>query len=145
MSFCESMLKLFITFSFGIWNQAFPRLFEIDVYFSCAAKLLFKSYNCLWWWTHYNICQKRYQTMGRTDLWLQVWLVSLFFYFGNYLLDLAVGKPDLSWYRFFSIDVELSCSCGAKRCRGVVNDIEAEEQAAKLHVNRSELIDWKGE
>ncbi|XP_057540933.1 histone H3-lysine(4) N-trimethyltransferase ATX1-like [Amaranthus tricolor] len=48
-------------------------------------------------------------------------------------------------YRFFSIDVELSCSCGAKRCRGVVNDTEAEEQAAKLHVNRSELIDWKGE
>ncbi|KAJ8422635.1 hypothetical protein Cgig2_028506 [Carnegiea gigantea] len=38
---------------------------------------------------------------------------------------------------FFSIDERLSCYCGFKRCRGVVNDIEAEEQAAKLCVRRS--------
>ncbi|XP_057959590.1 histone-lysine N-methyltransferase ATX2 isoform X2 [Malania oleifera] len=31
------------------------------------------------------------------------------------------------------------------RCRGVVNDIEAEERAAKLYAPRSELIDWRGE
>ncbi|XP_021733247.1 histone-lysine N-methyltransferase ATX1-like [Chenopodium quinoa] len=48
-------------------------------------------------------------------------------------------------YRFFSIDEQLKCYCGAERCRGVVNDIEAEQQAAKLYVPRSELIDWKGE
>lgn len=48
-------------------------------------------------------------------------------------------------YRFLSIDEQLSCYCGSTRCRGVVNDIEAEEQAAKLYVSRSELIDWRGE
>ncbi|KAL3572554.1 hypothetical protein D5086_026458, partial [Populus alba] len=31
------------------------------------------------------------------------------------------------------------------RCRGVVNDTEAEEQVAKLYAPRSELTDWKGE
>lgn len=48
-------------------------------------------------------------------------------------------------YRFFSIDEQLACYCGFPRCRGVVNDVEAEEQLAKLHAPRSELIDWKGE
>ncbi|KAJ4841207.1 hypothetical protein Tsubulata_043984 [Turnera subulata] len=48
-------------------------------------------------------------------------------------------------YRFFSIDVQLACYCGFPRCRGVVNDTEAEEQAAKLYAPRSELIEWRGE
>ncbi|KAL6970849.1 hypothetical protein U1Q18_030531 [Sarracenia purpurea var. burkii] len=48
-------------------------------------------------------------------------------------------------YRFFSIDEQLACYCGFQRCRGVVNDIEAEEQVAKLHVLRRDLIDWRGE
>ncbi|KAL5781988.1 hypothetical protein ACOSP7_007017 [Xanthoceras sorbifolium] len=48
-------------------------------------------------------------------------------------------------YRFFSIDEQLACYCGFPRCRGIVNDTEAEEQAAKLYAPRSELIDWKGE
>ncbi|KDP42889.1 hypothetical protein JCGZ_23831 [Jatropha curcas] len=48
-------------------------------------------------------------------------------------------------YRFFSIDEQLACYCGFPRCRGVVNDTEAEEQVAKLHAPRSELVDWKGE
>ncbi|XP_058102565.1 histone-lysine N-methyltransferase TRX1-like isoform X2 [Magnolia sinica] len=47
-------------------------------------------------------------------------------------------------YRFFSIDEQLACYCGFPRCRGVVNDIEAEEQVAKICVPRSELIDWRG-
>ncbi|KAK2641715.1 hypothetical protein Ddye_023478 [Dipteronia dyeriana] len=48
-------------------------------------------------------------------------------------------------YRFFSIDEQLACYCGFTRCRGIVNDTEAEEQASKLYAPRSELIDWKGE
>ncbi|PIN18060.1 Histone-lysine N-methyltransferase [Handroanthus impetiginosus] len=48
-------------------------------------------------------------------------------------------------YRFFSIDERLVCYCGFPRCRGVVNDIEAEERVAKLYVPRSELKDWQGE
>ncbi|XP_058183846.1 histone H3-lysine(4) N-trimethyltransferase ATX1 isoform X1 [Rhododendron vialii] len=48
-------------------------------------------------------------------------------------------------YRFFSIDEQLACYCGFPRCRGVVNDIDAEEQLAKLYVSRSELRDWRGE
>ncbi|KAF7837087.1 histone-lysine N-methyltransferase ATX2-like [Senna tora] len=48
-------------------------------------------------------------------------------------------------YRFFSSDERLACYCGFPRCRGVVNDTEAEERAAKLYVPRSELIDWRGE
>ncbi|XP_050258287.1 histone-lysine N-methyltransferase ATX2 isoform X1 [Quercus robur] len=48
-------------------------------------------------------------------------------------------------YRFFSIDEQLACYCGFPRCRGVVNDIESEERAAKLYAPRSELIDWRGE
>ncbi|CAN4090750.1 unnamed protein product [Withania somnifera] len=48
-------------------------------------------------------------------------------------------------YRFFSIDEQLACYCGFPRCRGVVNDTEAEERMAKLHVPNSELIDWEGE
>lgn len=47
--------------------------------------------------------------------------------------------------RFFSIDEQLACYCGFPRCRGVVNDIDAEEQLAKLYVSRSELRDWRGE
>lgn len=49
------------------------------------------------------------------------------------------------YYRFFSIDEQLACYCGFPRCRGVVNDIESEERAAKLYAPRSELIDWRGE
>ncbi|XP_061962098.1 histone-lysine N-methyltransferase ATX2-like isoform X1 [Populus nigra] len=48
-------------------------------------------------------------------------------------------------YRFFSIEEKLACYCGFSRCRGVVNDTEAEEQVAKLYAPRSELTDWKGE
>ncbi|KAL3621646.1 hypothetical protein CASFOL_036558 [Castilleja foliolosa] len=48
-------------------------------------------------------------------------------------------------YRFLSTDERLVCSCGASRCRGFVNDIEAEERVAKLFVPRSELKDWRGE
>lgn len=48
-------------------------------------------------------------------------------------------------YRFFSIDEQLACYCGFPRCRGVVNDIEAEEQVAKLYARRSELVDWREE
>ncbi|KAI3890806.1 hypothetical protein MKX03_007419 [Papaver bracteatum] len=46
-------------------------------------------------------------------------------------------------YRFFSIDERLSCYCGFPRCRGVVNDVDSEEQVAKLYVPRSKLIDWE--
>ncbi|KAL3506598.1 hypothetical protein ACH5RR_031980 [Cinchona calisaya] len=48
-------------------------------------------------------------------------------------------------YRFFAIDEQLACYCGFPQCRGVVNDTEAEERAAKLYAPRDELIDWKGE
>ncbi|KAL8200017.1 hypothetical protein R6Q57_011356 [Mikania cordata] len=48
-------------------------------------------------------------------------------------------------YRFFSIDEQLPCYCGFPSCRGVVNDIDAEAQMAKLYAPRSELQDWKGE
>ncbi|XP_077250235.1 histone-lysine N-methyltransferase TRX1-like [Tasmannia lanceolata] len=48
-------------------------------------------------------------------------------------------------YRFFSIDEQLECCCGFPRCRGVVNDKEAEEQTAKIFVSRRELINWEGE
>ncbi|XP_057436320.1 histone H3-lysine(4) N-trimethyltransferase ATX1-like [Lotus japonicus] len=48
-------------------------------------------------------------------------------------------------YRFFSIDERLPCYCGFPKCRGVVNDTEAEERAATLFAPRSELIDWTGE
>lgn len=47
--------------------------------------------------------------------------------------------------RFFSIDEHLACYCGFPRCRGVVNDTEAEEQVSKILVNRGELIQWTGE
>lgn len=47
--------------------------------------------------------------------------------------------------RFFSIDEQLACYCGFPGCRGVVNDTEAEEQAAKLYVPRSDLVEWKGD
>ncbi|KAK7295625.1 hypothetical protein RJT34_18536 [Clitoria ternatea] len=48
-------------------------------------------------------------------------------------------------YRFFSIDERLACYCGFPKCRGIVNDTEAEERAATLYAPRSELIDWGGE
>ncbi|KAL5082746.1 hypothetical protein RYX36_011167 [Vicia faba] len=48
-------------------------------------------------------------------------------------------------YRFFSIDERLACYCGFPKCRGVVNDTEAEERAATIYAPRSELVDWKGE
>ncbi|CAH2038811.1 unnamed protein product [Thlaspi arvense] len=40
-------------------------------------------------------------------------------------------------YRFFSIDERLACYCGFPRCRGVVNDTEAEERHANIHASRS--------
>ncbi|KAF6145841.1 hypothetical protein GIB67_028836 [Kingdonia uniflora] len=46
-------------------------------------------------------------------------------------------------YRFFSIDEQLACYCGYPRCRGVVNDVDTEEQVAKLLVPRNKLIDWR--
>ncbi|KAL1323025.1 hypothetical protein HN51_068043 [Arachis hypogaea] len=48
-------------------------------------------------------------------------------------------------YRFFSIDERLSCYCGFPKCRGIVNDTEAEERATALYAPRNELIDWRGE
>lgn len=42
-------------------------------------------------------------------------------------------------YRFLSVDEQLACYCGVPRCRGVVNDIKAVEQVAKLCVPRSDL------
>ncbi|KAE9595226.1 putative histone-lysine N-methyltransferase [Lupinus albus] len=48
-------------------------------------------------------------------------------------------------YRFFSIGERLPCYCGFPKCRGVVNDTEAEERAAKLYAPRSDLTDWRGE
>ncbi|KAG8375981.1 hypothetical protein BUALT_Bualt09G0015600 [Buddleja alternifolia] len=48
-------------------------------------------------------------------------------------------------YRFVSSDERLACYCGFSRCRGIVNDIEAEERVAKLYVPQAELDDWQGE
>lgn len=48
-------------------------------------------------------------------------------------------------YRFFSEDERLACYCGFPRCRGVVNDIESDEQRAKILVPRSDLVPWKGD
>ncbi|KAG5231903.1 histone-lysine N-methyltransferase [Salix suchowensis] len=48
-------------------------------------------------------------------------------------------------YRFFSIEEKLACYCGFSRCRGVVNDTEAEEQVAELYAPRCELTDWREE
>ncbi|XP_068664824.1 histone-lysine N-methyltransferase ATX2-like [Aristolochia californica] len=48
-------------------------------------------------------------------------------------------------YRFFAIEEKLACYCGFTRCRGVVNDTEAEEQVAPIRVPRSELVECTGE
>ncbi|KAL3829250.1 hypothetical protein ACJIZ3_018052 [Penstemon smallii] len=48
-------------------------------------------------------------------------------------------------YRFISTDERLACYCGSARCRGVVNDTEAEQRLTSLYVPRSELKDWEGE
>lgn len=48
-------------------------------------------------------------------------------------------------FRFFSMEEKLACYCGFPRCRGVVNDTEAEERATSLYAPRGELIDWRGE
>lgn len=48
-------------------------------------------------------------------------------------------------YRFMAIDEQLACCCGFPRCRGVVNDTEAEERAIKRTVPRGDLIEWNGE
>lgn len=45
------------------------------------------------------------------------------------------------FYRFFSKDKHLSCFCGSTKCRGVVNDIDSEEQTDQW-VPRSELTPW---
>ncbi|KAK1400556.1 histone-lysine N-methyltransferase ATX2-like [Heracleum sosnowskyi] len=47
-------------------------------------------------------------------------------------------------YRFLSIDEQLACYCGFPRCRGVVNDVDAEERVAKLCVPRSDLTAESG-
>lgn len=62
-------------------------------------------------------------------------LPRLFLLWANFLLK----------YRFFSIDEQLSCYCGSRNCRGIVNDTEAEERATKRYAPRSELKDWNGE
>ncbi|KAI3814266.1 hypothetical protein L1987_19016 [Smallanthus sonchifolius] len=59
--------------------------------------------------------------------------------------DIAQWEELTYDYRFFSIDEQLPCYCGFPSCRGVVNDIDAEAQMAKLYAPRSELKDWKGE
>lgn len=48
-------------------------------------------------------------------------------------------------YRFMSIDEQLPCYCGHIRCRGVVNDIEAEELVGKLLVPCSDLTELSEE
>ncbi|PIA29871.1 hypothetical protein AQUCO_05800150v1 [Aquilegia coerulea] len=57
--------------------------------------------------------------------------------------DIIISEELTYDYRFFSIGEQLACYCGSLKCRGVVNDIDAEEQVAKIWVPRSELIDWK--
>ena len=59
----------------------------------------------------------------------------------------AINHPNILvlYCRFLSIGEQLACYCGFPRCRGVVNDVEAEEQVAKLYVSRNQLIDWRGE
>ncbi|KAM7260046.1 hypothetical protein ACFE04_015787 [Oxalis oulophora] len=47
-------------------------------------------------------------------------------------------------YRFFSVDEQLTCYCGSAGCRGVVNDKEAEQQAAEVNAPRSALTAWTG-
>ncbi|KAM0016091.1 putative [histone H3]-lysine(4) N-trimethyltransferase [Helianthus debilis subsp. tardiflorus] len=59
--------------------------------------------------------------------------------------DIAQWEELTYDYRFFSIDERLPCYCGFPSCRGVVNDIDAEVQMAKLYAPRSELKDWTGE
>ncbi|XP_024961798.1 histone-lysine N-methyltransferase ATX2-like isoform X2 [Cynara cardunculus var. scolymus] len=59
--------------------------------------------------------------------------------------DIAQWEELTYDYRFFSIDEQLACYCGFPSCRGVVNDIDAEVQMAKLYAPRSELKDWEGE
>ncbi|KAH6778423.1 trithorax-like protein 2 [Perilla frutescens var. hirtella] len=59
--------------------------------------------------------------------------------------DINCGEELTYDYRFFSIGERLACHCGSSKCRGIVNDVEAEERVAKLCVPRSELTDWKGE
>lgn len=59
--------------------------------------------------------------------------------------DIAQWEELTYDYRFFSIDERLPCYCGFPSCRGVVNDIDAEVQMAKLYAPRSELKDWKEE
>lgn len=44
--------------------------------------------------------------------------------------------------RFFSIDERLACYCGFPRCRGVVNDAEAQEQQANIYATPCELKEF---
>ncbi|CAM0950725.1 unnamed protein product [Alopecurus aequalis] len=46
-------------------------------------------------------------------------------------------------YRFLSNEQRLPCYCGFPKCRGVVNDVEAEGQVAKIRVTRSEIFPQK--
>uniref|UniRef100_A0A8R7UI00 Histone-lysine N-methyltransferase n=1 Tax=Triticum urartu TaxID=4572 RepID=A0A8R7UI00_TRIUA len=46
-------------------------------------------------------------------------------------------------YRFVSNEQRLPCYCGFPKCRGVVNDVEAEVQSTKIRVTRSELFQQK--
>ncbi|GAV58994.1 PWWP domain-containing protein/SET domain-containing protein/FYRN domain-containing protein/FYRC domain-containing protein/PHD_2 domain-containing protein/zf-HC5HC2H_2 domain-containing protein [Cephalotus follicularis] len=59
--------------------------------------------------------------------------------------DIKQGEELTYDYRFFSIDEQLACYCGFPRCRGVVNDTEAEEQMARFYAPRTELKHWKGD
>ncbi|KAK9053481.1 hypothetical protein SSX86_030115 [Deinandra increscens subsp. villosa] len=59
--------------------------------------------------------------------------------------DIAQWEELTYDYRFFSIDEQLPCYCGFPSCRGIVNDIDAEVQMAKLYAPRSEIKDLKGE
>lgn len=79
--------------------------------------------------------------MGRADLRLQVFILPFtsqaLLKFHDHLLNLY-----LQTCRFFSIDERLACYCGFPRCRGVVNDTEAEERQANIYASRCELKEW---
>ncbi|KAF5733855.1 histone-lysine N-methyltransferase ATX2-like [Tripterygium wilfordii] len=59
--------------------------------------------------------------------------------------DIKCGEELTYDYRFFSIDEQLACYCGFPRCRGVVNDVEAEQRETKIYAPISELIYLRGE
>lgn len=54
--------------------------------------------------------------------------------------DIAPWEELTYDYRFVSNDQRLPCYCGFPKCRGVVNDVEAEVQSANIKVTRSDLF-----